>query len=89
MHMHSESYTSQQIRRKRERGQRMARARWAKDRQQRDALAAMAQVNPLAVPDRIVQRVIVINDGVTAHEIIRWASTSQREWSRLKKSVNL
>ena len=89
MHMHNETYTSKQIRRKRERGQRMAHARWTKDRQRRDAFAALAEADPLAVPDRILQRVIVINDGVTAHEIIRWASTSQREWSRLKKSVNL
>jgi len=89
MHMHSETYTLQQIRRKRERGQRMANARWAQERQRRDALAARAAVDPLSVPDRILQRVIVINDGVTAHEIIRWASTSQREWLRLKQSVNL
>lgn len=89
MHMHSETYITQQIRHKRERGQRMAKARWAQERQRREEWTALAAVDPLRVPDRIIQRIIVINDGVTATEIIRFASTSQREWSRLKKSVNL
>ena len=90
MHMHSESYTMQQIRSKRERGQRMAHARWAKDRARRAALAVQSERDPLAVPGRILLRVIVIlPDGCTAVEIIRRATTSAREWARMKREVGL
>ena len=86
--MHSESYVTQKIRRKREKAQRMAAARWKLDRERRDALAAQSEY-PLSLPGRIIQRVIVITNGVDATEIIRRDNTSQREWARLKRIVGL
>lgn len=67
----------------------MAAARWKLDRERRSAMAAQEERDPLSVPGRILQRVIVITDGVTAREIIRRNTTSQREWARLKRSVGL
>ena len=89
MHMHTEAYLNQHIAAKRERGRRMAQARWKRDRERRARLVAQSELDPLSVPGRILQRVIVITDGVTATEIIRRTNTSAREWARLKRSVNL
>lgn len=95
MHMHGESYTAQQIRRKRERGQRMARARWAgvRARQQaeqeaikRDLLRAAQLLAPVRT---IVQRVVVIGRDQQAREIVRWTTTTGRQWAKLKRSVGL
>ena len=88
MLMHDESYIMQQIAKARARGQKMAKARWAKDRARRDALAAMAEVDPLRVPGRILMRVVVLG-GNQSREIIRRDGTSAREWARLKRSVGL
>ena len=43
------------------------------------ALVAQDERDPLSVPGRILQRVIVITDGVTAREIIRRNTTSARD----------
>lgn len=77
------------INKARKRGRRMAAARWKKDRERRDALAAASAADPLRAPGRIVQRVIVITDELTAVEIIRRDSTSSREWSRMKRRAGL
>lgn len=87
--MHADPYLNQQIQRKRERGRRMAAARWKLDRERRSALVAQDERDPLSVPGRILQRVIVITDGVTAREIIRRNTTSARAWAKLKRSVGL
>ena len=87
--MHGESYTMQQIRRKRERGQRMANARWKQDRERRDELVRLNEIDPLLAPGRIVQRVIVITGEREVMEIVRRNTTSAREWARLKKKAGL
>lgn len=89
MHMHADSWTNQQIARKRERGRRMAKARWAADRERRKALAEAEARDPLRVPGRIIQRVIVISADQTAVEIIRREATSRREWNRMKQQAGL
>lgn len=89
MLMHTESWTMQQIRRARERGQRMANARWKLDRERRDQLAAKSEIDPLRVPGRIIQRVVVITGEKTVTEIIRRDTTTQREWARLKRKASL
>jgi hypothetical protein len=51
---------------------------------------ALAEIDPLRVPGRILQRVIVIDgDGVTAREIVRRAGTSARAWARMKREAGL
>lgn len=89
MHMHSESYSSQQIRRKRERGQKMANARWQRVRQQQRELARAEQIDPLRVPGRIIQRIVVITGERDAVEIIRRNTTSAREWARMKRAAGV
>ena len=87
--MHEESWTMQQIRRARERGRRMANARWQQDRDRRDKLADAAEIDPLRVPGRILQRVVVISGESAVVEIIRRDTTSQREWARMKRRAGL
>ena len=86
MHMHGESYSLREIRRKRERAQRMANARWRADRERRTALATAELRDPLRVPvGRILQRIVVIDRESRVTEIVRRDTTSAREWARLKK----
>ena len=95
MHMHRESYISQQIRQKKERGQQMARARWAGVRARQQAEMQAIQRDPLRAaqllaPVRtIVQRVVVIGRDQEAREIVRWTTTTARQWAKLKRSVGL
>lgn len=89
MHMPADSWTNQQITRKRERGRRMANARWQADRARRDALARAETLDPLRVPGRIIQRVVVITNEATAMEIIRRNTTTQRAWAALKRKAGL
>lgn len=67
----------------------MANARWKIDRERRDALAKKEGIDPLRVPGRILQRVIVIHANQTATEIIRRNTTSMREWKRLKQQAGI
>ena len=93
--MHNESYTAQQIRRKRERGQRMAKARWAGVRARQRAEEEAIQRDPLRAAQMlapqccIVQRVVVIGADQLAREIVRWSTTTARQWAKLKRSVGL
>ncbi len=67
----------------------MAQARWRKDRERRDALAAAAQTDPLRVPGRILQRVVVITRESQVTEIIRRDTTSQRAWAAMKRKTGI
>lgn len=95
MHMHGESYSMQQIRRKRERGQRMARARWKGVKARRDAVQAAIQQDPLraalmmAPVRKIRQRVIVIGSDQVARELVRWTDTTGRQWAAMKRAAGL
>jgi len=53
----------------------MARARWGRDRQRRDALAALA---PERTPDRIRRRIVVIDDERIVRETVIYAHDSRR-----------
>jgi hypothetical protein len=87
--MHSNSLSLRSIREASARGKKMAEARWKKDRARRAAWAAAAEKDPLRVPGRILQRVVVIAAESRVVEIIRRDNTSAREWARLKKKVGL
>ena len=67
----------------------MAAARWQREREKRGALAAAAEIDPLRVPGRILQRVVVITRESQATEIIRRDTTSQRAWAAMKRRVGL
>lgn len=71
------------------RGRKMAEARWKRDRERRAAWAAAAEKDPLRVPGKILQRIVVITGESRVAEIIRRDTTSGREWARLKKKVGL
>lgn len=87
--MHGETYISQQITRKRERGRRMAAARWKRDRERHQHLAETEPLAQCMAGRVLLQRVIVIQRDQTAIELCRWSDTSQREWARLKRSAGL
>lgn len=95
MHMHGESYSMQKIRQKRERGQRMARARWAGVRARQQAEQEAIERDPLraaqalAVVRTIRQRVIVIGADQMARELVRWSTTTARQWARMKRAAGL
>jgi len=95
MHMHGESYSMQKIRQKRERGQRMARARWAGVRARQQVEEETIQRDPLQAaqlfgPSRtIVQRVVVIGRDQEARELVRWSTTTARQWARMKRAAGL
>lgn len=67
----------------------MAQARWKKDSERRDEIAAREQIDPLRAPGRIIMRVVVIHDESRVVEIIRRATTSAREWDRRKRAAGL
>lgn len=59
-----------------ERGKRLARIRWAKDRERRDRLAALeAERNPT----RIAARLVVVVDEQKVREFTMWSFESWRE----------
>jgi len=89
MLMHSNSFSIKAFRAASARGKKMAEARWKKDREKRAAWAAAAEKDPLRVPGRILQRVVVIAAESRVVEIIRRDTTSAREWARLKKTAGL
>lgn len=67
----------------------MAEARWKKDRERRAAFEAAAAADPLRVPGRILQRVVVITGEARVVEIIRRDTTSQRAWRLMLRRVGL
>lgn len=67
----------------------MADSRWKKHRERTQELERLANLDPLRVPGRILQRVVVILNESKVTEIIRRDTTSQREWSRMKKNAGL
>lgn len=89
MHMHGETYSMRQIRLKRERGRRMAQARWKADRERRETLAAMEPLRACEMGRKLMQRVVVIGADQRAVEICRWSDTSAREWAALKRRAGL
>lgn len=89
MLMHSNSFSVRAIREASARGRKMAEARWKRDRERRAAWAAAAEKDPLRVPGKILQRIVVITGESRVAEIIRRDTTSGREWARLKKKVGL
>jgi hypothetical protein len=95
MHMHGETYAMQQIQRKRARGKRMADSRWAAVRRRQQAVEEMIMRDPLraaqalAVVRTIRQRVIVIGADQVARELVRWSTTTARQWARMKRAAGL
>ncbi len=77
-------YELQRIKAARERGRKMAAARWRIDRQRRDHLAALS---PESYPGRILRRIVVIDDERTIREVILRESDSDREARRKLKWV--
>ncbi len=77
------AYLRQQIARRSRRARERVAKRWEKVRAERRLLERIALADPLRMPFRILRRVIVVEaDGVTAHEIIRFACDSERSWRR-------
>ena len=67
-----------------ERGRRMAKARWARDRARRDQLAALtAEQLPRAIAERIIR---VVNELVVTETVI-WRWESGREACRKKRKL--
>lgn len=87
--MHHKPFSLRRFREASARGKKMAEARWKKDREKRAALAALAEVDPLRVPGRILQRVVIITAESRVVEIIRRDTTSQRAWAAMKRSAGL
>ena len=67
-----------------ERGWRMAKARWTKDRIERDRRATLTAEQS---PSRIVRRIVVIDDERTVREATFWTWDSRREWRRKERRV--
>lgn len=67
----------------------MADARWKRERERQRQLEAVAEIDPLRVPGRILQRVVVITGESVVVEIIRRDTTSQRAWAAMKRRAGL
>ena len=67
----------------------MADARWRRERERQKQLEAAAAIDPLRVPGRMLQRVVVITQESQVVEIIRRDTTSGRQWSAMKRRVGL
>jgi len=90
MHMHTETWTQRQIRLRRERGRRMAEARWTAERARRDARAAAEARDPLRCPGpRIVRRIVVILEEREVTEVVIREGDSGREINRKLRAVRL
>ena len=89
MPMHSHSFNLRRFQEASARGKKMAEARWKQERERRRQLEAVAEIDPLRVPGRILQRVVVINRESQVTEIIRRDTTSQRDWAAMKRRVGL
>ena len=77
-------YELQRIKAARERGRKMAAARWRIERMRRDQLAALS---PEYYPGRILRRIVVIEEERTVREVILRESDSDREARRKIKWV--
>ena len=81
----SESYyIRRKVRADSERGRRMANARWAKDRIERDRLAKLTAEQ---CPSRIVRRIVVIDNETAVREAVFWNWESRRSWRRKELAV--
>lgn len=87
--MHSNSFSMRRFREASARGKKMANARWEKERERQRQLEATAEIDPLRVPGRILQRVVVITRESQVIEIIRRDTTSQRAWARMKMKAGI
>lgn len=87
--MHSSSFSLRKFREASARGKKMADARWKRERERQRQLEATAEIDPLRVPGRILQRVVVITRESQVVEIIRRDTTSQRAWARMKQKAGL
>lgn len=87
--MHSNSFNLRQFREASARGKKMANARWTRERERQRQLEATAEIDPLRVPGRIIQRVVVITRESQVAEIIRRDTTSQRSWARMKRKMGI
>lgn len=67
----------------------MADARWTRERERQRRLEAAAEIDPLRVPGRILQRVVVITRESQVVEIVRRDTTSQRAWAAMKRRAGL
>lgn len=67
-----------------ERGRRMAKARWTKDRMERDRIARLTAEQ---FPSRIVRRIVVIEDERIVREATFWSFESRRSWHRKERQV--
>ena len=83
------SFTLKQIREASARGKRMAESRWKKHRERTRELERLANIDPLRMPGKIIQRVVVIRNESKVTEIIRRDTTSQRQWVKMKRSAML
>jgi len=87
--MHSNSFNLRRFQEASARGKKMAEARWKRERERQRQLEAVAEVDPLRVPGRILQRVVVITRESQVTEIIRRDTTSQRAWAAMKRRAGL
>ena len=62
----------------------MAKARWDKDRERRDELAALTAEQ---FPSKIVRRIVVIDNETTVRECVIWSFDSIREARRKLRRV--
>ena len=62
----------------------MAKARWAKDRTNRDRLAKLTAEQ---CPSRIIRRIVVIDHETTVREATFWNWESRRSWRRKELAV--
>ena len=81
----SESYyIRKKVKAASERGRRMANARWAKDRAERDRRAKLTAEQ---CPSRIVRRIVVSDNETTVREATFWSFESRRSWRRKELAV--
>lgn len=77
-------YHRQRAKEASERGRRMARARWARDRHRRERLAALS---PEVMPHRILRRIVVIDLERSVREVVIWSFDSVKEAARKVRRV--
>ena len=87
--MHDKPFSMRSFREASARGKKMADARWKRERERQRQLEAVAEIDPLRVPGRILQRVVVITGESVVVEIIRRDTTSQRAWAAMKRRAGL
>ena len=87
--MHDKPFSMKRFREASARGKKMADARWKRERERQRQLEATAAIDPLRVPGRILQRVVVITRESQVIEIIRRDTTSQRSWAAMKRKSGI